>query len=200
MKDECIKRQSACTIFNSIISTEQNRCMDIFSQSHSRSVGVHTKQAGVVSAVDWIKWRERAVLSAWVAQEPRFSLLCAVHLADILCLVARRGSTGKRWVGVKPAFLATALAHRETDPFRTDRGTDTVYRAAYRMFTHTHTLRCQHECTHNTHIYTPRSQGLGACWIITSLLHSIHSFSSLDSSFPTRVTPREGSSLLQAHS
>ncbi|KAK5869356.1 hypothetical protein PBY51_024079 [Eleginops maclovinus] len=35
------------------------------------------------------------------------------------CASLPEGSTGKRLVGVKPAFLATTLAQREMDPFRT---------------------------------------------------------------------------------
>lgn len=51
-------------------------------------MGVHIKQAVAVSTVAWIKWRV-AVLSVWVVDEPRI-LICSVHLADILCLFARR--------------------------------------------------------------------------------------------------------------
>lgn len=49
-------------LFDSIISTEQNRCVNIFSHSHSRSVGVHTKQAGAVSSVNWIEWKATGVI------------------------------------------------------------------------------------------------------------------------------------------
>lgn len=63
--------------------------MDIFSQSHSWSVGVHTKQASAVSAVDWIKSKATSVIRVGGGRA-ELSLLCLVHLADILCLVARR--------------------------------------------------------------------------------------------------------------
>lgn len=45
---------------------------------------------------------------------------------------------GKRWVGVKPAFLATTLAQREMDPFRTAAQARTELPPES---SHTHTLK-----------------------------------------------------------
>lgn len=52
-------------------------------------MGVHTKQADAVSTVAWIKWRVTGVIHVGGGRA-ELSLLCLVHLAAILCLVARR--------------------------------------------------------------------------------------------------------------
>lgn len=63
--------------------------MDIFSQSHRRTVGAHTKQAGTARSVNRIKWKVSAVIRVWAVGDPSvpFGL---VHLADAPCLAARR--------------------------------------------------------------------------------------------------------------
>lgn len=69
---------------------------------------------------------------------------------------------GKRWAGVKPAFLATTLARREMGPFRT------VAQCTELPPEGSHTLKYQHNYTKNTCTYTPKSQGPWAGWIIKS--------------------------------
>lgn len=102
--------------FDSIILTEHNRCMDIFSQSHSRTVGVHTKQAGDVSSVDWIKWKASGIIRVWAVGDPSvpFGL---VHLADAPCLAARR--VNGEAVGWRETGFPRPSHWLEVGPFRT---------------------------------------------------------------------------------
>lgn len=86
----------------------------MFSQSYSRSIFIHTKQAGAMNTMD--KMQSDWIIGVCVEELSFFFLVCSPGRTFVPgCQQAQRG---KRWVGVKLAFLATTLAQCKEDLFR----------------------------------------------------------------------------------